>query len=88
MLKILEGILQDSRENNTDLLAIVGAEKVPKEVYNLANYNLAVTNQPHSEVAALAIFLHDLLEGKELNRDFSDAELKVVPQEEGKKLEE
>lgn len=38
-------------------IVIVGAGKVPREAYELADFNLAVTNQPHSEVAALALFL-------------------------------
>ena len=65
-----------------NILIIIGSEKVPPEVYNLADYNIAVTNQPHSEVAALAIFLNSL------NRKakFSKARLKIVPQAKGKKV--
>jgi tRNA (cytidine56-2'-O)-methyltransferase len=40
-----------------DILVVVGAEKVPYEVYKMVDYNIAIGNQPHSEVAALAIFL-------------------------------
>jgi tRNA (cytidine56-2'-O)-methyltransferase len=43
-----------------DLLLVVGAEKVPGDLYGLADVNVAVGNQPHSEVAALAIVLHAL----------------------------
>lgn len=43
-----------------DLLIIVGGEKVPVEYYRLANFNVSVTNFPHSEVAALAVFLERL----------------------------
>ncbi len=42
------------------VLVIVGAETVPGEVYGLADYNIAVTNQPHSEIAGLAVFLDQL----------------------------
>lgn len=70
-----------------DMLVIVGGEKVPKEVYGLADHNLAVGQQPHSEVAALAVFLHDLFGGDELDRDFPGAEIAVVPQEQGKKTQ-
>src|SRR6266511_729228 len=38
------------------VLVIIGAEKVPREVFELADYNIAISNQPHSEIAALAIF--------------------------------
>ena len=40
-----------------DLLIIVGGEKVPGEIFKLADFNVAVGNQPHSEVSALALFL-------------------------------
>lgn len=51
-----------------DLMIVVGAEKVPREVYDLADRNVSVGNQPHSEVAALAIFL-DRLTGSKMLRE-------------------
>lgn len=51
-----------------DLLVVVGAEKVPAEVFDLADLNVAVGNQPHSEVSALAVFLDRLLGGAGLRR--------------------
>jgi tRNA (cytidine56-2'-O)-methyltransferase len=69
-----------------DLLIIVGGEKVPWEVYQMADWNVGVTNQPHSEVAALAVFLHEYFRGRELDRKFKDPLRKVVPQERGKKF--
>jgi len=42
------------------LMIIVGAEKVPPHIYQLADWNIAIGNQPHSEIAALAIFLDRL----------------------------
>lgn len=69
-----------------NLLIVVGGEKVPPEVYQLADYNIAVTGQPHSEIAALSIFLHEYFQGKELVKKFKKAKLKVVPQEKGKKV--
>jgi len=53
-----------------NILLIVGSEKVPFEIYKSADYNIAVTNQPHSEVAALSVFLHEYFKGKELNKRF------------------
>ncbi len=70
------------------LLVVVGAEKVPWDVYDGADWNVGVTNQPHSEVASLAAFLDRLFEGKELDREWEDAEKRVVPQAEGKRVEE
>lgn len=74
-----------SRKN---ILVIVGSEKVPGEVYGLSDYNLAITSQPHSEVAALAIFLHEYYKGKELKKGFPKAKIRIVPQERGKKVVE
>jgi len=68
------------------LLIIIGGEKVPGEVYTLADYNISITNQPHSEVAALAVFLHEFYEGKELNKGFRNAKIRIVPQKKGKKV--
>jgi tRNA (cytidine56-2'-O)-methyltransferase len=68
------------------LLVVVGGEKVPFEVYEHADYNVAVTNQPHSEIAGLAVLLDRLFEGAELDRKWTDAERVVVPQATGKKV--
>ena len=71
-----------------NLLIIIGGEKVPPEAYELADWNVSVTNQPHSEIAALAIFLDKIFKGKELDKRFLKAKKKIVPQERGKKTVE
>jgi tRNA (cytidine56-2'-O)-methyltransferase len=68
------------------LLVIVGAEKVPFEVYERADYNVGVTNQPHSEIASLAVFLDRLYDGRELDREWDNPDRVVVPMETGKKM--
>jgi tRNA (cytidine56-2'-O)-methyltransferase len=68
-----------------EILIVVGAEKVPGEVYGLADYNVSVTAQPHSEISALAVFLDQLFEGTELGRTYPDAELRVEPSRAGKR---
>lgn len=68
------------------LMVVVGAEKVPPEVFQLADYNVAIGNQPHSEVAALAIFLDRLFEGKELKKQFPGRKIEIVPSERGKQV--
>ncbi|TDA30908.1 MAG: tRNA (cytidine(56)-2'-O)-methyltransferase [Hadesarchaea archaeon] len=69
-----------------DLLVVVGAEKVPGELFELADFNVAVGNQPHSEVAALAVFLDRLFGGEELRREFPGARRRIVPSERGKRV--
>ncbi|WP_251329930.1 tRNA (cytidine(56)-2'-O)-methyltransferase [Haloplanus pelagicus] len=76
------------RHRTDPLLVVVGAGKVDFEVYDRANWNVGVTNQPHSEVAALAVFLDRLFEGRELDRKWEDADRRVVPQATGKRVEE
>lgn len=73
------------RKSRGKLLVIFGGEKVPTEVYHLSDWNISVTGQPHSEVAALALFLDRLFQGKYPAR-FPGAKLRVVPQERGKKV--
>jgi len=71
----------------TALLAVVGAEKVPFSVYERADWNVGVTNQPHSEVASLAVFLDRLFEGEELDCEWEGAAKTVTPRAEGKHVE-
>ena len=68
------------------VMVIVGGEKVPFGFYEAADHNLAVTNQPHSEVASLAVFLDRLFDGAELDREWTNAERRVVPQATGKQV--
>ena len=68
------------------LLVVVGGEKVPFELYEAADYNVGVTNQPHSEVAGLAVFLDRLFEGRELDAEWVDADRTVIPKATGKKV--
>jgi len=78
--------IKEDLKRGENILVVIGAEKVPREVYELAHYNVAIGNQPHSEVAALAVFLDRLLEGEGLRKEFKNAKLKIIPQERGKKV--
>ncbi len=69
------------------LMIIVGGEKVPGEIYNMVDYNIGVSNQPHSEIAALSVFLDRYFNGKELIKDFKNAKTKVEPCKKGKKID-
>jgi tRNA (cytidine56-2'-O)-methyltransferase len=70
-----------------DILVVVGAEKVPAEVYKMADFNVAVGNQPHSEVAALAVFLDRLTAGEGLRHDLAGSH-RIVPNARGKSVVE
>ena len=66
-----------------EVLVVVGAEKVPGEIFGRADFNVAVGNQPHSEVAALAVFLDRYLRGAGVRRAF-DGRMRIVPSPRGK----
>jgi len=80
----VEEKINEIRNCRKKLMIVVGSGKVPAEVYRVADWNISITNQPHSEVAALAIFLDRLFEGKELEKKFKNAKIRIVPQEKGK----
>ena len=71
---------------NKNILVVIGASKVPKEVYSMADMNIAVGNQPHSEIAALAIFLDRFFKGKELISTFQNAKMSIIPSSHGKRV--
>lgn len=70
------------------LAVLIGGSKVPSQVYGLVDWNLSITRQPHSEVAALAIFLWEL--ARESNtgvpEKFVNAIKEVIPSSRGKKV--
>jgi tRNA (cytidine56-2'-O)-methyltransferase len=80
-------VLQRINKLGKAVLLIVGSQKVPKEFFSekISDFNVAVGNQPHSECAALAVFLDRFFEGKELVKRFPNSKIKIMPQERGKK---
>ena len=69
-----------------NVLVVIGAEKVPGEVYKMVDANIAIGNQPHSEVAALAVFLIKVLGEKPLWAKRKKAKLKIIPQKHSKRV--
>lgn len=82
----VDDVISEIRSSGKDLLVVVGAKKVPRFFYEVADYNVAIGNQPHSEVAALALFLDRLYEGRELYIRFSNAKVEVIPSPRGKRV--
>ena len=70
------------------VLVVVGGAKVPGELFKLSDFNIAVGNQPHSEVAALALFLDSWTDGEGFNREFSEPQLVISPSKSGKDVKE
>ena len=82
-------VLEEIRSSGKDVLVLVGSQKVPRWFYSsdISDFNVAVGNQPHSECAALAIFLDRFFEGKTLAKPFENAKMTIIPQKRGKKIE-
>jgi tRNA (cytidine56-2'-O)-methyltransferase len=79
--------VEENLRNEENLLVIVGAEKVPREIYELADYNVGVGSQPHSEISALAILLDRIQKGKQFEKSFPDAKRKIIPTKMGKNVQ-
>jgi tRNA (cytidine56-2'-O)-methyltransferase len=79
--------VQEKISQEENLLVVVGAEKVPREIYDLADYNVGVGSQPHSEISALAILLDRIQKGKQFEKAFPDAKRKIIPTKMGKNVQ-
>ncbi len=81
----INDIIVDLQKDN-DYLIVVGAEKVPREIYDLADYNVAVGHQPHSEISALAIVLDRIQSGKQFITKFEKPAREIIPTKKGKNV--
>lgn len=68
-----------------NVVFIIGGEKVPADVYASADYNISVTNQPHSEIAALALTLDRYFKGEEFKLTFKNGK-RIKPSKRGKEF--
>jgi len=88
-LELNDFISENNKKKSTgNICIVVGSEKVPPFVYQIADYNVSVTNQPHSEVAALAICLDrlnpDYLKKSFVDKHFKNGLLCIKPNNKGK----
>jgi tRNA (cytidine56-2'-O)-methyltransferase len=81
-------VLQRIKSSNRDVMVVVGSQKVPGDFYSsdVSDFNVSIGNQPHSECAALAVFLDRFFAGEELAKDFGGAKMRIVPSTRGKKI--
>ncbi len=76
--------IQSNLRKEENLVIVVGAEKVPREIFEFADYNVGIGSQPHSEISALAILLDRIQMGSQFNKVFSGAKRKIIPAKKGK----
>ncbi len=82
----LPDVIQEINHANGDVLVVVGSEKMPGEVFKLADWNVSVTNQPMSEVAALAVFLDWYLKHHAFETAFPNGQVEIVPSRDQKQV--
>ena len=80
--------MEEVRGYEGDTCVVVGGEKIPGDIYNYIDIQVAVTNQPHSEVAALAVFLDRFYCSGHGEEGFQDASINVIPNKKDKEIEE
>jgi tRNA (cytidine56-2'-O)-methyltransferase len=78
------GEVKGKIESEDRVLVVVGGEKVPWQYYQHSDFNVAVGNQPHSEVAALAILLDRLTNSLWESASFNNARIGIIPSSSGK----
>ncbi|OLD12880.1 MAG: tRNA (cytidine(56)-2'-O)-methyltransferase [Crenarchaeota archaeon 13_1_40CM_2_52_14] len=83
----LPRVIREIDEADKDVLVVVGSEKMPGEVFKLADWNVSVTNQPMSEVAALAVFLDWHLQHGAFDKSFPNGEVEIVPSSDRKNIQ-
>jgi tRNA (cytidine56-2'-O)-methyltransferase len=83
----LPDMIKEIRESSGDILVVVGSEKMPGEVFKLADWNVSVTNQPMSEVAALAVFLDWHLRHGAFDKAFPNGQVEIVPSSDRKNIQ-
>ena len=83
----LPHVIQEIDEADKDILVVVGSEKMPGEVFKLADWNVSVTNQPMSEVAALAVFLDWHLQHGAFDKVFPNGHVQIVPSSDRKNIQ-
>ncbi len=76
--------IQSDLRKEENLVIVVGAEKVPREIYEFADYNVGIWSQPHTEISALAILLDRIQIGGQFDKVFPGAKRKIMPAKKGK----
>ncbi len=82
----ISDVIDEIRRSAKPKLVLVGSERVPGLAFRLADWNVAVSSQPHSECGSLAVFLDRFFSGSELFKEFYGGSVRVLPQRAGKRV--
>lgn len=84
----LPKVIREIDEAARDVLVVVGSEKMPGEVFRMADWNVAITNQPQSEISALAVFLDWYSKHRIFDKVFPNAQVRIIPSHNRKNVEQ
>lgn len=78
----------DIKKTNTiqtykNIMLIVSNSENIKELYNIADFNISITTQPHTIISSIAVFLNIYYRGRELAMHFENAKYKIIPSSHG-----
>lgn len=84
--KIVDAIEDIKQKIDENLIIVVGGPKVDRFYYESSDYNISITNQPHSEVAALAIILNYINPTAIDGKIYENKKINIEPNKKGKKV--
>ncbi|MDE1856552.1 MAG: hypothetical protein KGH98_00540 [Candidatus Micrarchaeota archaeon] len=70
-----------------NILLVVTTNKPLKDLFGVADFNISITNQPHTSVSSVAVFLYEFYKEREPAMKFENAKVKVVPTDRGMMVE-
>ena len=85
--RVISLIIKRVTQKEEKILIVVGAEKVPREIFEKADYNISIGTQPHSEISALAILLDRIQKGQQFDKKFSGSKRVIIPSKNGKNVQ-
>ena len=66
-----------------NIMLIVSTTDNIKELYDMADFNISLTTQPHTIISSIAVFLNMYYKGRELAMHFENAKYKIIPENHG-----
>ncbi len=60
-----------------NVMLIVTLQGKERSFEQFADFNISITNQPHSTISSIAVFLHMFYSGRELAIRFNNAKYKI-----------
>ena len=67
-------------------LVVVVSTTDNKSAIRRADFNVSISTQPHTNISAISVFLHEFYSGRELALHFENARYKVVPAARGMRV--